>query len=65
MIFAVDFVHVSCLHACILKDDRLALKCRHAYFAQIQGQMAITGRSYCDFFVYTVNGQFHERVLFD
>ena len=52
----------SCLH---FEDDRLALKRRHAYFAQIQGQMAITGRSYCDFFVYTVNGQFHERVLFD
>lgn len=52
----------SCLH---YVDDLLVMKHHHAYFAQIQGQMAITGRLYCDFFVYTVNGHFHERVLFD
>ena len=31
----------------------------------IQGQMAITGRFWCDFFVYACNGNFSERVEFD
>lgn len=41
------------------------LKQNHAYFAQIQGQMALTRRKYCDFFVYTHKGYFMQRIYFD
>ena len=37
----------------------------HSYYAQIQGQMAITSRKWCEFYVYTCNGTFTERVHFD
>lgn len=47
------------------EDGILSLNRNHAYFAQIQGQMAITGRFWCDFFVYTCNGNFSERIEFD
>ena len=38
-----------------MKDGRqiVELKHNHPYFAQIQGQLAITERSWCDFVVYT------------
>ena len=49
-----------------LKDDgTTTLKQNHAYFAQIQGQLAITNRRYCDFFVYTHRRYFLERIYFD
>lgn len=41
------------------------LKRSHEYFYQIQGQMGITGRNYCDFFVYTVHGYHCERIVFE
>jgi hypothetical protein len=45
-----------------LKDGKLARN--HQYFTQIQGQMAMTGREWCDFFVYTKRGHYQERILF-
>ena len=35
------------------------------YYTQIQGQMAIVGVEYCDFFVYTAKGHHIERICFD
>lgn len=35
---------------------QLQLKRTHPYFAQVQGQMAITERHWCDFIVYTEKG---------
>jgi hypothetical protein len=35
------------------EDGKLALKPNHPYYAQVQGQMAIGGRKWCDFVVYT------------
>lgn len=32
---------------------------------QIQGQMALTKRTWCDFFVYTLKDTFTQRVQFD
>ena len=49
----------------ILRDDvenTYRLKKDHDYFAQIQGQLAITKRKWCDFFVYTVHGFFLARI---
>ncbi|CAG2201964.1 unnamed protein product [Mytilus edulis] len=43
---------------------RYSLK-KHKYYGQIQGQLAITGRKYCDFFIYTCNGTFCQRIVFD
>ena len=41
------------------------LKTNHTYYYQIQGQMAITNASFCDFFVYTKHGYHLERIEFD
>jgi len=43
----------------------LRLKSNHAYFAQIQGQMGIGNRPWCDFVVYTLKGLSVSRVKFD
>lgn len=63
----------KCTHFCHCKlpvflhceNETLSLNRSHAYFAQIQGQMAITGRFWCDFFVYSCNGIFNESIEFD
>lgn len=52
----------NCLY---IVDDNIHLKKNHSYFAQIQGQLAITKRKWCDLYVYTCNGSFTERLLFD
>lgn len=43
----------------------LKLKCSHPYFCQVQGQMAITERCWCDFVVYTEKGLSVEGIQFD
>lgn len=43
---------------CKLKED-------HASFAQVQGQMAVTGARWCDFVVYTTRGLYVQRVPFN
>ena len=43
----------------------LQLKESHAYYAQIQGQMAIGCRPWCDFVVYTKKGVSVQRVKFN
>lgn len=41
------------------------LKHSHPYYCQIQGQMAIGNRPWCDFVIYTLKGISVERVHFD
>ena len=41
------------------------LKRDHPYFAQIQGQMAVGERPWCNFVIYTTQGLSVHRVLFD
>ena len=41
------------------------LKENHTYFDQIQGQMAITKRNRCYFYVYTQKGQYIEKINFN
>lgn len=50
---------------CHLNNGQVTLKKNHIYFYQIQGQMAVTGRQWCDFFVWTLKGHSIERVHFD
>lgn len=46
-------------------DGRLLLKREHAYFFQVQAQMAICDAGYCDFVVWTVKDVHVERVFRD
>lgn len=47
------------------QSKSITLKKSHAYFCQIQGQMAIGERPWCDFVIYTQKGIHIQRVLFD
>lgn len=49
----------------IFSNNVFNLKRNDAYYVQVQGQLAITGRSWCDFFVYTCNGFLETRVTLD
>ena len=46
-------------------NGQLKLKQNHHYFAQVQGQMAIGARPWCDFVVYTRQGIHVERIIYD
>ena len=41
------------------------LKENSDYYFQVQGQMGVTSRKYCDFFVYTTAGFHLERIVFN
>ena len=46
-------------------NGQVALKQQHQYFSQVQGEMAITKRSLCYFFVYARNGYHLETIRFN
>lgn len=46
-------------------DGSVKLKTDHAYYFQVQGQMALSGRSWCDFVVWTCVSCSIERIKFD
>ena len=46
-------------------NGKVALKQQHQYFAQVQGEMAITKRPLCYFFVYTRKGYHLETIRFN
>lgn len=50
---------------CELLDNKPKLKTTHQYYFQVQGQMAISHRKWCDFFVWTLKGFSVERIDFD
>ena len=41
------------------------LKVDHPYYAQVQGQMTVTGARWCDFIVYTSRGLYVQRITHD
>ena len=43
----------------------LELKEKHSYFVQVQGQMAIGERPWCDFVIYTQKGINVQRISFN
>ena len=45
--------------------SRTKLKATHMYYYQIQCQLNVTGRKYCDFYVWTEKGYHFERVFPD
>ena len=50
---------------CELQSDVPCLKIDHFYHYQVQGQLAITGRSWCDFAVYTTQDFHIQRIYLD
>lgn len=65
-----DLTPVEATHTpgfCCVKNDLgdLELKEKHSYFAQIQGQMAIGERPWCDFVIYTQKGINVQRISFN
>ena len=46
-------------------NGKQTLRRNHRYFAQIQGQMAVGKRPWCDFVIYTTHGLGMQRIPFD
>ena len=46
-------------------QKNITLKENSSYYFQVQGQMGVTNRKYCDFFIYTTAGFHLERILFN
>ena len=44
------------------ENDKVTLKQNHPYIYQAQGQMGVTGKNHCDFFVYTHFGIHQKRI---
>ncbi len=71
-------LEIKCPYACQNEDPneaniaylfdvngRRMLRQSHAYYTQIQMQMAATSRMWCDLFVYCKRGHFLQRIAFD
>ena len=52
-------------HHLDFSDDQIKLKRKSEYYFQIQGQMAVTERMHCDFFVFSFAGNAKIRLDFD
>jgi hypothetical protein len=51
---------------CLQKiDGQTHISKAHSYYTQVQCQLAVTKREWCDFCIYTKNGHFLDRVYFD
>jgi len=48
-----------------VKDGQVTLKHTHKYFYQVQGQMAICRRNWCDLVIWTPSSLTIERIAFD
>ena len=49
----------------VRNDSQITLKKNHPYYFQIQGQMGLTSRSYCDLFIFSFHGHICVRIVFD
>lgn len=47
------------------KQGQVNLSKSHQYYSQVQHQMGVTRRKWCDFFVYSKHGHYLERIKFD
>lgn len=48
----------------VKEGSNITLQRNHNYYTQIQGQMAICNKQWCDFFIFTKHGHHLERILF-
>ena len=44
------------------ENDKVTFKQNYPFFFQVQGQLGVTGKNQCDFFVYTHFGIHQERI---
>ena len=69
----LGIVEIKCPYSCragksfflFKKDEQLALRRSHRYYYQVQLQMAVTGRQWTDFVVWTPNQTMVLRILPD
>lgn len=47
---------------CQLSDGQMSLKRNHDYYYQVQGQLHVTGRTFCYFVVWTTKGLVYEKI---
>ena len=52
----LTFEFCSSMHVSTSSSTQICLRENHSYFVQVQGQMAIAGRSWCDFVLFTAKG---------
>ncbi len=57
--------HIDGFYCTLNSEKSLQLKTSHHYYAQVQGQMALGERSWCDFVVYTPFGISVQHIAFD
>lgn len=50
---------------CKLENEKVKLQINNNYYYQVQGALAITGRNWCDFVVWTPKGLSVQRISFD
>ena len=55
----------ACIPYLIDNGQVITLKENHAYYAQCQGQMALTGCEWCSFFIFSKHGHINLTVHFD
>ena len=59
----VSFISkTSCIE---LVDNKLCLRKDHSYYDQVQMQLALTTKSWCDFIFFTLKGMVIDRVRFN
>lgn len=61
----VEACHIEGFYCTLNSEKHLQLKTTHHYYAQVQGQMALGERSWCDFVVYTPFGISVQHIVFD
>lgn len=50
---------------CVIDNGKISLRKNHPYYYQVQGQLALSGTAWCDFFVWLGQSVHVERVQFD
>lgn len=61
----VEACSIPTFYCSLDSTGKLKLKENHQYYAQVQGQMAIGERAWCDFVVYTQKGFSIQRIYFN
>ena len=60
-----DICYISKSSCLEIINDNIYLKRNHSYFDQIQMQLALTTKSWCDFILYTNKGMVVDRIRYD
>lgn len=50
---------------CLVKNENLELDKKHSYYYQVQTQLLVSGKEYCDFIVWTKKDLFVQRIGID